>query len=79
MYFGTMTHFDPLKSSDGQKLEFLKTKIADTGDSRYPAISPVDILRLSKGQHRHRADADWGVLYRDTYWRQLEKGRLIGK
>ena len=28
-------------------------------------------MRLSKKQHRYRADADWDLLYRDAYWRNL--------
>jgi len=61
MKFSMITHFDPLKPSNGQKFDF-KTHMAD---SRYPNKSAVDILsdsarrrtgtvRMPIGEHNMR-------------------------
>jgi len=47
MKFSMITHFDPLKPSNGQKFDF-KTQMMD---GRYPNKSAVDILSDSA---RHR-------------------------
>jgi len=45
MKFDMVTQFDPLKPSDGQKFEFLKTKVAD---GRCWDMFAVDILKVTQ-------------------------------
>jgi len=50
----------PKAYTDGQNLDFKKSKIAD---DRCPDIFEVNILiSTEQGQHQCRPDADWGAL-----------------
>ena len=37
----------------------------------------INSKRLSRGQHRRGADADWGVLDGSAYWRHLAQANAI--
>jgi len=44
MKFGMMTHFDPLKLSDGQKIDFKK----QDGGRPMPGVPAVNILQVTQ-------------------------------
>ena len=58
MKFGMVTHFDPLKPSDGKNFELLKTKMVN---GRYPDMTAVHIFNAT--QHGTAAILHWCTIW----------------